>query len=176
MLSILPESQMETLTALSNWLAATGLSIWVASHDWAVPMLQSIHILSISVILASLAMLDLRLAGLIGREQSLRELTLRFYPWIWGALVMLITTGIFQIMAEPSRELLNWIFWTKMGLIVAAVLFTAPLRRLLEDCKFRDLAPRKQRIFRTCALVSLVLWVLVVTCGRWIAYAGSLTD
>ncbi len=166
---------METLTSISEWLASTGLSVWIASQSWAVPVLQSIHILSIGVILSSLAMLDLRLAGLIGRDQSMRELTLRFYPWIWGALAVLIVTGILQIMAEPARELLNWVFWTKMGLIVTAVLFTAPVRRLLEDCRFRDLDARKRMIVRTCALVSLVLWILVVTCGRWIAYAGDLT-
>ncbi len=139
------------------------------------PVLQSIHILSIGIILSSLAMLDLRLAGLIGREHSLREMTLRFYPWIWGALCVLVVTGILQIMAEPARELLNWVFWTKMGLIISAVLFTAPLRKLIEDCRYRELAPRKQFIFRSCALASLVLWVLVVTCGRWIAYAGDLS-
>lgn len=166
---------METLTAVSTWLAASGLTTWLASQMWVVPSLQSIHILAIGIILASLAMLDLRLAGFIGREQSMREMTLRFYPWIWGALAVLVTTGFLQIMAEPARELLNWVFWTKMGLIVTAVLFTAPVRRLLEDCRFRDLAPRKQRIVRTCGLISLALWVLVVVCGRWIAYAGDLT-
>ena len=166
---------METLTAVSTWLAASGLTTWLASQMWVVPSLQSIHILAIGIILASLAMLDLRLAGFIGREQSMREMTLRFYPWIWGALAVLVTTGFLQIMAEPARELLNWVFWTKMGLIVTAVLFTAPVRRLIEDCRFRDLAPRKQRIVRTCGLISLALWVLVVVCGRWIAYAGDLT-
>ena len=166
---------METLTALSDALTATSLSNWLASRMWVVPTVQSVHILAIGIILASLAMLDLRLAGLIGREQSIRELTVRFYPWIWGALAVLVVTGFLQIMAEPARELLNWVFWTKMGLIVAAVLFTAPVRRLLEDCRYRDLPPRKQAILRICGLVSLALWVLVVTCGRWIAYAGDLT-
>ena len=167
---------MDTLTAISDWLAASGLSVWLASQVWAVPMLQSVHILAIGFILASLAMLDLRLAGLIGREQSLRAMTLRYYPWIWRALAVLVVTGILQIMAEPARELLNWVFWTKMGLIVAAVLFTAPLRRLIEDRRYRDHAPRKQLILRSCALVSLSLWLLVVTCGRWIAYAGDLAS
>lgn len=165
---------METLTSISDWLASTSLSVGIAGTPWAVPALQSIHILAIGIILASLAMLDLRLAGLIGREQSMRELTVRFYPWIWGALGVLVTTGLLQIMAEPARELLNWIFWTKMGLLITAILFTAPVRTLLEDCRYRDLAPRKRVIVRTCALISLLLWVLVVTCGRWIAYAGSL--
>ena len=166
---------METLIGLSDWLAASGVTVWLASQAWVVPSLQSVHLLAISIILASLAMLDLRLAGLIGREESMRELTLRFYPWIWGALAVLVVTGFLQIMAEPARELLNWVFWTKMGLIVVAVLFTAPVRRMLEDCRFRDLAPAKRRRLRMFALVSLVLWVLVVTCGRWIAYAGDLT-
>lgn len=165
---------METLTSVSDWLASTSLSIGIASRFWAVPTLQSIHILAIGIILASLAMLDLRLAGFIGREQSMRELTIRFYPWVWGALGVLIVTGCLQIMAEPARELLNWIFWTKMGLIVVAVLFTAPVRMMLEDCRYRDLAQGKRLVVRSCALISLTLWVLVVTCGRWIAYAGAL--
>ena len=166
---------METLRSISDWLASTSLSVGLASTFWAVPTLHSIHILAIGIILASLAMLDLRLAGFIGREQSMRDLTIRFYPWIWGALGVLVTTGFLQIMAEPARELLNWVFWTKMGLIITAVLFTAPVRTLLEDCRYRDLAPRKRMIVRSCALISLTLWVLVVTCGRWIAYAGDLS-
>lgn len=164
---------MSTLQVVSDWLAATPLSIAIAGASWAVPSLQSVHILAIAIVMSSVAMLDLRLAGFIGREQSVRGLTKRFYPWIWGALAVLVTTGFFQIMAEPGRELLNWIFWTKMSLIVGAVLLTAPVRRLLEDCRFRDLSAQKRTIVRTCALLSLVLWMAVLTCGRWIAYAGG---
>lgn len=164
---------MSTMHQVSGWLSATSLSSAIADRAWAVPTLQSIHILSIGIVMASVAMLDLRLAGFIGREQSMRGLTLRFYPWIWGALTVLLTTGLLQIMAEPGRELLNWIFWTKMALIVAAVLFTAPVRTLLEDCRYRDLSAHKRAVIRGCALASLLLWVAVVTCGRWIAYAGA---
>ena len=164
---------MPDMKAMSDWLAQTPLSSAIADRSWAVPTLQSIHILAIGFVMASIAMLDLRLAGFIGREQSMRGLTMRFYPWIWGALAVLLTTGYLQVMAEPARELLNWIFWTKMGLILGVVLFTAPVRRLLEDCRFRDLPAGKRAIVRTCALLSLLLWVMVLVCGRWIAYAGA---
>lgn len=166
---------MSTFKALSDRLAQTGLSSTIADQSWAVPTLQSIHILAIGIVMASIAMLDLRLAGFLGREQSMRGLTLRFYPWIWGALAVLIVTGFLQIMAEPARELMNWVFWTKMGLIIGAVLFTAPVRRMLEDCRYRDLPAGKRAIVRTCALLSLLLWVAVLICGRWIAYAGSMS-
>ncbi len=164
---------MASMHSVSDWLAQTTMSGAIADRFWAVPVLQSIHILAIGIVMSSIALLDLRLAGLLGREQSMRDLTHRFYPWIWGALGVLVCTGLLQIMAEPARELLNWIFWTKMGLIVGAVLFTAPVRRLLEDCRFRDLPAGKRAIVRSCALLSLLLWVMVLVCGRWIAYAGA---
>ena len=164
---------MPGLQTASDWLAGTHLSVAIASRSWTVPTLQSIHILSIAAVMASVALLDLRLAGIIGRDRSLRGDNLRFYPWIWGALAVLLTTGTLQVMAEPARELLNWIFLTKMGLIIAAVLLTAPVRRLLEDRPFREMPAGKRAVIRSCALASLALWITIVVCGRWIAYAGG---
>ena len=161
------------LKSVSAWLAGTHLSEAIAARTWTVPTLQSIHILSIAVVMASVAVLDLRLAGFIARNQSMRSYNLRFYPWIWGALCVLLTTGFFQIMAEPARELLNWIFITKMALLVVAVLLTAAVRGLLEDRRYREIPLAKRAVIRTCALVSLGLWVAIVVCGRWIAYAGG---
>ena len=164
---------MSTMARISDWLAATEASIAVSGTTWAVPTVQSIHILAIAVVLSSVAMLDLRLAGLIGREQPVRSMALRFYPWIWTALGVLLATGLVMIVAEPERELRNWIFWTKMGLIVAAILATLPVRRWLDECRFRDLPPARRTAVRAFALVSLIFWVLVIVCGRWIAYAGE---
>lgn len=164
---------MSTMQTVSETLAATSFSSWIQNTSWVVPAVQSVHILAIAIVMSSIAMLDLRLAGVIGRHESMQELTKRFYPWIWGALVVLLTTGVVMIMGEPKRELLNWVFWTKMVLILGAILFTAPVRTMLEDCRYRDLPPGKRATIRTCAILSLVLWVGVVTCGRWIAYIGG---
>lgn len=166
---------MTTMIRISDWLTATPLSHAIGARFWVVPVVQSVHILAIAVVMASIAMLDLRLAGMIGREQSMQGLTRRFYPWIWGALIVLLLTGVVMIMSEPGRELLNWVFWTKMGLILGAILFTAPVRTLVEDVRYRDLPANRRALVRTCAVASLVLWVAVVTCGRWIAYAGDRT-
>jgi uncharacterized membrane protein len=164
---------MSTMAVISAWLAETSLSVAVSGAAWVIPTVQAIHILAIAIVLSSVAMLDLRLAGLIGREQPIRSMTLRFYPWIWGALAVLLVTGFIMIMGEPDRELRNWIFWAKMALIVSAVLVTMPVRRMLDECRFRDLAPNRQQVIRLLALVSLLLWVTVIVCGRWIAYAGE---
>ena len=157
----------------SDWLSQTAFSTTISGIPWAVPLLQSIHILSIAVVFSSVAMLDLRMAGLIGRDTSLRDTAQRFVPWIWGALLVLLGTGLLQTMAEPGRELLNWIFWTKMALVVVASVLTAVVGRVIEEQRFRDLPPARRRTIRLVATVSLLLWIAVITCGRWIAYAGG---
>ena len=60
--------------------------------SWVVPTVQSVHILAIAIVMSSIAMLDLRLAGFIGRDAiDAGAHQARFYPWIWGALVVLLT-------------------------------------------------------------------------------------
>lgn len=164
---------MSTLATISEWLASTSVSVSVSGAPWVIPTVQSIHILAIAIVLSSVAMLDLRLAGFIGHERPARSTALRTYPRIWWALGVLFVTGLIMIMGEPERELRNWIFWTKMALIVSAVVVTMPVQRMLDECPYRDHAPVQRSRIRGLALLSLMFWVLVVVCGRWIAYAGE---
>lgn len=163
---------VEQLTSLSDWLGQLGLAILIQDTLWVIPAIQSVHILAIGMVMASMAMLNLRLAGFIHKEQSIQAMTRRFYPWIWGGLVMLIITGMLMVLGEPYRELLSLLFWIKMGLIICAVAVTLPTRRMLENRPFANHAPAARARIRTLALISLLLWVLIVVCGRWIAYAG----
>ena len=166
---------MPDLSELSVWLEGTQLSAAIANRAWAVPTLQSIHILAVSIVMASVAVLNLRFAGFLSREQSLRSYNLRHLPWIWGALIVILLTGFLQVMAEPSRELLNWIFLTKMALVVAAVTVTAAIRRMLEDCRFRDMPAARRYTMRVMAVLAMGIWVAIIVCGRWIAYAGDVS-
>lgn len=158
------------ILSFSAWLAETPASLLIQTEAWIVPTVQSIHILAIGIVMASMAMLDLRLAGLLGREQSVRQMALRFLPWLWWALSVLIVTGIIMIIGEPARELGNTIFWLKMKLLILAVLLTAPLMPLLQDRPYREMDAGRRAIVRTCALLSLCCWIAIVACGRWIAY------
>jgi len=153
-----------------DWISGTSLNHFIAVNNWTIATMQSVHIVAISVVISSVFLLDLRLAGFLGREQSVRGMALRFHPWIWGALVVLLLTGLFLVFGEPGREIGNPVFWTKMASIVLAVLFTMPVRFILEEGNFSSLPAGKRMTVRVCALVSLLLWIFVIICGRWIAY------
>src|SRR5689334_5587618 len=103
------------MTSFANWLAATSASVWIASHDWVIPTVQSIHIAAIAVALVSAYMILFRVLGWVAAEQSLADTMRRFWPWLFGALVVLLATGAVMVLGEPARELLAFSFWSKMA-------------------------------------------------------------
>ena len=143
------------MAAFASWLAATSASVWIASHDWVIPTVQSIHIAAIAVALVSAYMILFRVLGWVAAEQSLADTMRRFWPWLFGALVVLLATGAVMVLGEPARELLAFSFWSKMTLIVVGTLLTW-------------LAGRTA--VKPLSVITLVVWIGIIFLGRLIAY------
>ena len=61
----------------AQWLAGTQLSLAIQVRLWVIPTVQSIHIAGIGIVLASVFMIDLRIFGWAGRDQTLQQTTRR---------------------------------------------------------------------------------------------------
>lgn len=162
---------MSFLQDLSQRIAISPLSTFIESAAWMVPTVQTVHILSISVVAASALMLDLRLVGAFARDQPLVQVAHRFLPWIWFALLILAVSGSILIIGEPARSLPNPVFQAKLAMIAAAVMVTLTLQRPLKtDPQFWERSPQRVLAGRSLAVVSVVLWGCIICAGRWIAY------
>ena len=155
---------------LCKWLERTPASVFVASTTWIVPTVQSIHILSVGVVFASMSMLSFRLLNIWGRRQTVSTRLRPALSCLWPGLTVLLLTGVVMIVAEPERELLNRIFLLKMTLVAIAALIGLALRRSVSrrpqwwDASAASVVPK-------CAgLLLSALWVAIIVCGRWIAY------
>ena len=155
-----------------SWLDQTPLSQAIQSTPWVIPAVQTVHILAIAAVMSSVLMIDLRLLGVLGRDQPLARVSARFRPVIWWALPILLATGIVLVISEPIRSLANSVFQLKMALLVAAILATlgyeVPLGR---DPSFWDRTGGRRGAVKVLAILSLLLWTGIVFSGRWIAYA-----
>lgn len=151
----------------ANWLAQTRISLAIQTHLWIIPTVQSIHIVCIGIVMASVLMIDLRIFGLASGDQTLRQTVRRFSPWLWGALSVLLVTGVVMVAGEPARELLSVSFWLKMCLlaigIVLAVVFQTTLRRSEKALMDRGMT-------KVLALATLMVWCSIIVLGRLIAY------
>jgi len=154
-----------------SWLEETPLSQAIQSAGWIVPTVQTVHILSIAAVLSSVLMIDLRLMGLLGRDQPLARVSARFRPVIWRTLPVLLATGAVMIVGEPARSLANPVFQLKMALLVAAMIVTlsyqVPLGR---NPAFWEGSTGRRGAAQIIAVLSLLLWTGIVFAGRWIAY------
>ena len=150
------------------WLSNTPMSQYIQDTFWMIPTVQTVHIVSIAIVMTSMAMLDFRLIGIAGRRQSLTEVGNRFLPWVWVTLVILLCSGTLLIIAEPGRELINNVFWLKMSLLVGAIVLTLVFQTMLHRRSGFWEHHRSASILLGSA--SLLMWVGIVGAGRWIAY------
>lgn len=157
-----------TIPAFCDWLSNTSLSQAIQNHNWVIPSVQSVHILAIATVMASVVMLDFRLLGLNGRAQTIPQVAHRFLPWVWCAVCVLAASGTILIIGEPGRELESQVFWVKMSLLACVLLLTAAF----QIGAFRGFWEKRRVLACVTAIVSLGLWVTILAAGRWIAYMG----
>jgi hypothetical protein len=152
------------------WLDQTALSQAIQAAGWIVPTVQTIHILSIALVVVSALMVDLRLLGIVGADQPVDRVLARFLPFIWWPLLALLATGAIMIIGEPARSLRNPVFQLKMTLLVAALVVTGIIQLLGGRPSARAFARGPRPSTYVIVALSLLLWTGIVFAGRWIAY------
>ena len=147
---------------------ATALSQTIQSIKWVVPAVQTVHILAIATLLSAILMINLRLLGISGTDQTVARVSSRFSPVVWWSLPVLLLSGATLIFGEPARALANEFFQLKMFLLVCVIVLTMsfqwPLKSNPQHWDGRAGA------LRGIAVVSLILWCGIVFAGRWISY------
>jgi uncharacterized membrane protein SirB2 len=157
---------------LAEWLQTTPVSVTIQSVTWAIPVLQSIHILMIGVVFVSILMIALRVLGRVRTDETFYAVWRRFAPWMWCGLVVMAVTGLTLIIGEPIREFTALSFWLKMALIVSAVTCTVVFARTVKpaggaaDAEFSLAA-------KSAVVAALVVWIAIIFLGRAIAYDAA---
>jgi hypothetical protein len=140
---------------------------WLRNVPGLPPIVQTIHILSVACVMASIVMIDLRALGVAVPSQSPDEMIRRLMPWLWTALVLLVLSGLPFVIARPRRYLLNPVFGIKVGLLALALVCSVLVQRMIR--KSSGVA-----LLKSMAAVSALAWLGVVLAGRWIAYSDYL--
>src|SRR6188474_106761 len=125
-----------SMQAVADWISQTWLSETIQNKSWIVPTVQSIHICAITVVVGAALVNELRLAGLLATDEAPITVIRRYLPWMWGALVVLLLSGILMVWGEPERSLGNPTFWLKMGLVFAGFVLSLLFRRPMLNPQF----------------------------------------
>lgn len=159
------------LLDISLWLSNSWLCTWLQAHFLAIPVLQSIHLIGIAALFGSALMINFKVLGLTGETRSLGQVIDRYQPWMWGGLILALVTGVLLVISEPIRNLLSPAFSLKMIALLAAALvslwFQSSVRARAAN---GAMALEGTAALRGTAVLIILLWCVVITGGRWIAY------
>jgi hypothetical protein len=133
---------------------------------WLFPVIESVHLLALTVIGGSVLVVDLRLFGLGLRSQPVAQLSRDAQPWLIGSLVVMFASGIPLFMSEAIKCYYHAAFWIKMTSLLLAILFTFTVRR-----KVAAAGQPKVLLDKVVAMISLMLWSAVGIGGRWIGFS-----
>ena len=154
------------MAELSQWVGSLPISLAMRRITWLIPMLQTLHILSIGIVLSAVVMIDLRIWG-ISRSGTAIVRSRRFMPWMWTALAMATLTGIALMLGAP-RSWRDGAFVAKLYMMAAATAATVALPLLLQ---WHGDGKDGGGIARLVGVAALVLWLGATLAGRgrWIA-------
>lgn len=159
------------LNPIAERISQSAMSGWILSWFWAIPIMQTIHILAISATLASILMLNLRVFELAGHA-TLRETAQRYTRVLGWAMIFVVITGVGMLFGDTTRNLLNSIFWIKMILVVLSCSIALAYSRSLvrQTAAGVEIAGTGAK---AAGLLLIALWCTMILAGRWIAYAPS---
>jgi hypothetical protein len=134
----------------------------LGAHPWAYPMLEVVHLIGVALILGNLVLLELRVFGWASALPI--EPLARFSLGLVGlGFGLAVVTGLLMFGTQPGELLANRVFTVKVALIMLAGC-NAGWFHARRSLQLQDTTAR------VSMLLSSVLWILVITCGRWIAY------
>jgi hypothetical protein len=135
------------------------------------PWIECVHVLALTLVIGSIAIVDLRLLGLTSRDRSVVQTTTGVLPITWTAFVFAALTGGLLFSSNATTYAHNFFFQVKMALIALAGINMAVYHLLLntrvDSWQTAALTPLRARLVGG---VSLCLWIAIAAFGRWIGF------
>lgn len=182
------------LDGILNWLFETGIAISIRENDWLFPMLESLHVLGVTVFLGSIIWVDLRILRFANNERRLQKFVNELLPITWLMFVVAVVTGFalfssnavnyahnifFQLkilfLSLAGLNMIVFHFWYHNGVLTDDLSYPSPLigAEISNNSQFRDVIFKVSfwAYGRWSAVLSVVFWIFIIALGRWIGFS-----
>jgi hypothetical protein len=155
------------------WLHDSHFAIAIRESALLFPGIESVHVLAVTLVVGSVCFVDLRLLGIASARRSVAAVSSETLPLTWTAFVVAVLSGAALFASHAVGYAQNFQFRMKLLLLVLAganmLAFHAIMGRGAGRWSESGETPWQGRI---AGLISLLLWVGIVTFGRWIGFAA----
>jgi hypothetical protein len=154
-----------------QWLDQTAVGSIIRQSLWLFPAIETVHLLGMAALVATITVLDLRLLGWAMPQRRVSEVTARLLPWAWFGFGVQVVTGTLLFSSEAVKIYGNPAFRLKMLLLflagIQALIFQTVVSRKLPAW---DDQPSLPVMAKVMGITSVLLWLGIVTAGRFIGF------
>jgi hypothetical protein len=154
-----------------QWVYDTPLGELVRANELLFPWFESVHVLAITLVLGSIAVVDLRLLGVASRGRPASRLIREVLPITWCAFGVAVITGATLFTSNAVEYAKNFPFQMKMLLMLLAglnmLVFHFVTYRSVGEW---DEAAATPFAARFAGGFSIAVWLGIVAFGRWIGF------
>jgi hypothetical protein len=150
-----------------EWCETVWLGRVVVGSLWLFPVIEAVHLLGLAVLGGAILIVDLRLLGTGLKHRSTEELWRESRPYLIGAIVVMIATGVPLFLSEAIKCYYNNSFWVKITTLPVAIAFAFTVRAHTVTDSVHNTARRQKLV----GALSITLWVIVAAAGRWIGFS-----
>jgi uncharacterized membrane protein len=145
-----------------RWLQDNSFIALINGTAWTAAALEIVHYFSMFILVGSMVIVDLRVLGLVGRQQDATQFAYRLFPWIWTSLALNFLSGFIMFAGSAISYYRNDIFYDKLGVILLAIVANIIVQQKVRKW---DQLPAMPAWAKLIAVVSIGLWIGAIIAG-----------
>lgn len=159
------------LTALQDMPFSGAIRGETPGSEWNFAIVETLHVVALTIVFGSIALVDLRLLGWSSRGASISRLTKNIVPITWVAWVCAAITGTMLFVAKAVAYASLAEFQLKfLTMALAAINMLVFHFGAYKSVAEWDTSPVPPSAVRRAGALSLSLWIAVIFFGRWIGF------
>jgi hypothetical protein len=153
-----------------QWFQDTALATAIRESAIVFPVILSLHLTGMGLFGGMILMTDLRLLGIAMTKRPVSDVVNGLRPWKHLGLTLTATCGILLLWSKAAIYYPNPYLRIKLVLFVLIIIHALVFRSVYRNVADLDRSPVIPGRAKLAAALSVVLWISVVTAGRWIGY------
>ncbi len=160
-----------SLLSVCQWIQNTASSTAIRESTWVFPIIETTHVLGLSLSVGLLVVSDLRLTGFVMRRRPASEVFRQVAPWMLAGFTIMFASGLLLFWSQAAKAYDSVFFRIKLGLLllagVNAAIYHFTIYQRMDEWENKLIPPASARI---AGWLSLVIWAGIIAAGRTMAY------
>ena len=159
------------IAAFLDMLESSAIAVWIRDSLYAFPLIESLHVIGLTMVFGTIAIVDLRLLGLASIRRPFSRVKGEILKWTWVAFALTVMTGLLMFITNAGAYYHNLQFRSKMVLIALSginiLIFELTAGKTVHQWDKDETPPLAGKV---AGALSLLLWIGVIFLGRWIGF------